>query len=469
MGSTFSGLNVAYLGLTAARMGLEIAGQNISNAKTPGYTRQRAELSSNPSVGRAGMFAQPLPTPGGGVTVDSISRLGNIHADARVRTASASYGFHGVRAEALRTLETRLNEPGENGLSAALDKFWSSWSDLANNPGKPAAAGVVIEQATVIASQIAEGYRGVDQQWSSVRATVNTATDELNNVGRQIAELNDLIRYTAAAGGSVNELVDKRALLATTVAQIAGGQTINREDGSIDVLIGGNPLVTGPDFNEVRIVGGTTLGDNVQLEWTKHPGLAIPLDGGELGANLNLLLPAASGGVLAQAAQAFNDVATTLAATVNAVHQTGATPTGTTGLDFFSLTTGAAPALGLNVIATGVNDIAAGKVGGGALDSSIADKISQLGTGPGSADNIWATFVTGVGVIAQAENQQATLAELASNNAFNAQQAQAGVDLDEENLQIVESQTAYQAAARVMTAIDEMLDTLINKTGLVGR
>ncbi|MFE6967032.1 flagellar hook-associated protein FlgK [Agromyces sp. NPDC057679] len=469
MGSTFAGLNTAFLGLTAARMGLDVAGQNITNAKTPGYTRQRIDLSSNPSVGRAGLFSQPLPTPGGGVTVDSISRLGNIHLDNRVRGAASSYGFHGVRAEALHTLETRLNEPGENGLSSALNKFWSGWADLSNNTGQPAAAGVVIEQANVIAGQIAEGYRGVDEQWTSVRATVGTSADELNNIGRQIAELNDLIRSAAAAGGSVNELMDKRALLATAVSQIAGGQTVHRENGSIDVLIGGNPLVSGSDFNAVKIVGGTKMGDTVQLEWAKHPGLAIPLSGGELGANLNVLLPAAQGGALDQAAQAFNDVATALAATVNAIHQTGSTPNGTTGLDFFRITPGAPAALSLEVIPTNVNEIAAGKVGGGPLDGSIADQISQAGKGPGSADTIWSTFVTGVGVVTQAEKRQATLAEIASVNAFNAQQSQGGVDLDEENLNIVEAQTAYQAAARVMTAVDELLDTLINKTGLVGR
>jgi flagellar hook-associated protein 1 FlgK len=126
-------------------------------------------------------------------------------------------------------------------------------------------------------------------------------------------------------------------------------------------------------------------------------------------------------------------------------------------------------ALGLRVVPTGVDGIATAAPGSGALDGTIADRISQLGSGTGSPDAGWAGFVTGIGVTAGAEYDRATLAELRLDSAVARQQSQASVDLDEENMNLVLAQTAYQGAARVFTAIDEMLDTLINRTGTVGR
>ncbi|KQO98255.1 flagellar hook-associated protein FlgK [Leifsonia sp. Leaf264] len=472
MGSTFAGLNTSFMGLTAARTAVDVAGQNVANANTTGYTRQRVSQSSVASVGKAGILEQPLPTAGGGVTVDAINRLGDKFLDARVRTALSNSGFHATRATAFSNIEKVLNEPSKDGLAAQLSKFWNSWQDLSNNAGKAAGASVVVEQAHVLGAQLADGYRAIDDQWGSTRGTVDAVTAELNNAGRQIAELNDQIRKQAAAGGSTNELVDRRNLLAEHVAETAGGVVVGRSDGGIDVLVGGNPLVSGADFNEVKAVGGTTLGSDVHLEWVKHPGLAIAMDGGELAAHLSLLKPAnatGTGGALAESAEAYNRVATTLAATVNDVHRTGSTFEGVTGLDFFGFTPGAPAALGLNVIATGINDIAVGAAGAGNLDGSIADKISQLGVGNLSADGQWNAFVGSIAVTSQGELRQSDLADLSYGNASGAQKAQAGVDLDEESMNLISAQTAYQAAARAMTAMDELLDTLINKTGLVGR
>ena len=103
------------------------------------------------------------------------------------------------------------------------------------------------------------------------------------------------------------------------------------------------------------------------------------------------------------------------------------------------------------------------------LDGSNADKIAQLRLGSGSPDAIWSTFVTTVAVATKNSLQQSKLADLAAGAASSAQLSNASVDIDEENVNLVMNQTAYQASARVFTAVDEMLDTLINRTGLVGR
>jgi flagellar hook-associated protein 1 FlgK len=187
-----------------------------------------------------------------------------------------------------------------------------------------------------------------------------------------------------------------------------------------------------------------------------------------------MLAPTAAGGTggaLAEAAEQYNQFATYLADTVNGVHATGYTTAGTLAGDFFAMdtTVGVPAALGLSVLATTVDDLATASLNGGPLDGSNADAIASLGTGNASPDKMWSTFVTRTGVAARSQMQQAVLGELAASAAVSNQLSSASVDLDEENINMLTHQIAYQGAARVMTAIDEMLDTLINRTGVVGR
>jgi flagellar hook-associated protein 1 FlgK len=103
------------------------------------------------------------------------------------------------------------------------------------------------------------------------------------------------------------------------------------------------------------------------------------------------------------------------------------------------------------------------------LDASIADKISQLGTGAGSPDKVWSGIVANIGVQSRGAQQHEDLTAAAQASAQTSRASQASVSLDEENVSLLTNQHAYQAAARVMTAVDEALDVLINHTGLVGR
>jgi flagellar hook-associated protein 1 FlgK len=199
------------------------------------------------------------------------------------------------------------------------------------------------------------------------------------------------------------------------------------------------------------------------------------MDSGRLAGTLSVLAPAsevpggASGGVIAEAAKAYDEFATTLATTVNAAHQNGSTRLEATGTDFFIVLPGTHPALGLTVKPTNSAELASGARGAGAYDGSNADLISQVGTGNASPDKAWSAFVTTTAVAVKSELLHSSLADAASTAAVQAQISGAGVDFDEENVNILSAQHAYQAAARVMSAIDEALDVLINRTGLVGR
>jgi flagellar hook-associated protein 1 FlgK len=473
--STFSGLNTAYTGLVAAKAGLDVVGQNIANAGTAGYTRQRVATSGVPALNSAGLFTGGV-RPGQGVSVDGIQRLDSAALDARVRSTTALSGYSGARADALSTLEGSLNEPGTNGLSTQLQRFWSAWADVSNQAGEPAPVGVLLGQSSTLVTQVGAGYRAVDAQWSALRTDVDGMVNDLNGAATEVADLNGRIRSTLAAGGSANELMDRRDLLTTKIANLSGGIVRPAEDGTVDVLIGGNAIVSGTTFNAVQAVGARRMsdatGDPVRLEWAHRPGAAIAMEGGAIAGAISTLAPAdasGTGGVLAEAAASYNAFAVSLAQRVNDVHRTGATPSGTTGLDFFAIDPALPAALGLSVIPTGVGQVATGAPGAGGSEGSIADAISQLGTGPNAVDKQWADFVVRIGVASKTEQQQSALADLASTGAVGAQLSNSSVDLDEENMSLLAFQHAYQGAARVMTAVDEALDVLINHTGLVGR
>jgi flagellar hook-associated protein 1 FlgK len=472
--STFGGLSTAYTGLTAARAGIDTVGQNIANVNTEGYTRQRVSTSANPALAGIG----PLDTlfrGGAGVSVDTIARLGNALLDTRVRATASSSGYADVASSTMDAIETSMHEPGDTGLAATLHNFWAAWQNVANNPAQPAAANVLIESAGTLASRIGQGYSEATDKWSSVRSQADGIVTQVNALATQVAALNDQVRQVAAAGGSPNELIDKRAVLTTKLATLAGATVIDRADGSSDVLVGGNPLVSGSTARSLVVTGANRLADAnaspVTIEWSHRPGESAAVSGGQLAAVVAALSPgtATSGGNIVSAAEAYNALATQLASTVNAVHATGATSSGATGLAFFSFDASKPAALGLTVVPTDASTIAAGIPGAGGGSGGIADAIAALGDSATGPDAAWSAFVVRVGVDTRRATDQAGTATTAAASAQSLKLSETGVDMDEETTQLLTYQHAYQGAARVMTAIDQMLDTLINRTGLVGR
>jgi flagellar hook-associated protein 1 FlgK len=460
--STFSGLNTAYSGLAAARAGLDVTGQNIANATTQGYTRQRLETTAAAPV-RNTLFSTGT-RPGEGVLAQGVARLGDAHLEARVRITAGTAGYTAVRAQAYSALENGLQEPGTNGVSDTLQKFWAGWQELSNHPEKDAPASALLATAGQLTSRIAAGYREVEAQWASLRSSAAGLVAEVNDAATQVADLNRQIRSAVASGSSANELVDRRTVLTANLAGLSGATVRDNPDGTVDVLLAGNPLVSGTAARALQVTGSSTLGgaEPVQVAWTHRPDVPAGVESGELAATLSLLAPAHAGGPLAQAAAGYDSFAATLAAQVNDLH------TGAGKGPFFAFQPDRAAA-SLTVLPTRREDLAAGAPGAGTLDGSVADALSGIGTGKNSPDAAWSAFVSGLGSATRAELQGNALAEVSATAALQQQLGATSVSMDEEQVNLLQYQHAYQGAARVMTAVDEMLDVLINRMGIVGR
>ncbi|WNM27393.1 flagellar hook-associated protein FlgK [Demequina capsici] len=476
MTGTFSTLSTALSSLNAQRQALDVAGQNIANANTVGYTRQRANLQSISAMNVASIHSGVALTSGTGTSVVSLARLSDQFLDARLRTQTAQQASSETLATTLESLEAVVPEPSDTGLSSTLGEFWSGWQDLANSPDSASARTVVLGNAQTLGIQLADTYRSFQSQWDQARAQADSLVSTVNSTAASIADLNQQIRGVLVSGGSANELMDQRDQLVTQLSGLVGATATTQADGTMTVLVGGNPLVSSDHANTIEVAGSYVMSmataeppstDAVSLQWSN--GTALTLTGGSLAATVTALQPTSLGGPISHAVDAVNDLATRVATQVNAIHTTGTDLNGNAGGDFFTFAAGLPPALGLTVAISDPDAVAAANGANGALDGSIADQISQLGTATDGPDKTWQAFVVDLGVTTAASRRRADVAETTRASAETQQLSNASVDIDEEMTNMLAYQHAYEGAARVMTAIDEMLDTLINRTGTVGR
>jgi flagellar hook-associated protein 1 FlgK len=473
--STFSGLGTALSSLIAQRQALEVSGQNVANANTVGYTRQRAAMASLPAATVPSMFSH-TDGVGQGVAVTGFERLGDVFLDARLRNETSGAANLAAIAGEYKTLEATIGEPSKTGFSQDLSAFWTSWSDVAKAPGSEASRAVLLEKAKAVGSRIATLYEDTATQWQQALTTTTSLVTQVNTTAANVADLNTRILSITNAGGSANELMDQRDLLVTQLSSLVGASTRTNDDGSIDVMVAGNALVSGSTANALKVSGdspgsfqGAVDGGTVSIVWARNDNPA-GLEGGRVAGLLTTLAAADDGGILAGTGVSLNALATSIHDQVNAIHTDAYTVAGTAGDPFFTISAGGeAAAVSLKVAITDPDDIAVAEQGKGPYDGSFGTKMANLANAAGSPDAQWSAFVVDLGVKSASASSRATVAEAARSTAAAAQLAQTSVDTDEESVNMLAYQRAYEGAARVLTAIDEMLDTLINRTGVVGR
>lgn len=468
--STFSGLSTALSSLMAQRQAFDVAGQNVANVNTVGYTRQRAALGAVPASTTPSMFSVPQGA-GSGVRVTAIDRLGDVFLDTRVRVQTSQASYLDEVATGAARLEDTLGEPGSDGLAAQLGDFWPAWNDVANTPDKASARAVLVESARGVATRLGTLHDAVQTQWSQARDTAVALVDDVNARAANVADLNARIQQITGSGGSANELLDERDLQLTALADLVGARVQRRDDGQVDVLIGGSPLVAGTTVRRLTVTGATTFaqattagGADVRVAWESRPDGTAGLDGGRVAGLLALLAPAdgtGTGGLLAETAGKFDGVAQSLADQVNGILGAG------NAMFAVDPASGSA-AKGLSVVAT-PDGLVVASADEGPRGGSLAARVAALGTagdGPGAR---WDAVVVDLGVKTSAAASRAAVSEVARASAEQQQVAQASVDVDQESIDLLAIQRAYEGSARVLTAIDEMLDVLINRTGVVGR
>ncbi|WP_370233961.1 flagellar hook-associated protein FlgK [Nocardioides sp.] len=461
MSGTLSSLNTALSALRYNRVAMDVASHNIANVATEGYNRRRVDGES--------MGAPVVPArwstyegAGSGVRTSSIVRMNDVLLDNRARTEHSSLSYLQLRATALARMESGVGEPGDSGVSAAMADFRSSWQDLANDPGGNAARGQVLARAESLAGALAAQAANVSAEMTTQRLTLQGSVAEVDTVATELAATNRAIATAALDGVDVSDLADTRDVLGLRLAELTGGVGLLQPDGTMTVSVAGVSRVSGSTAGTLRIATGVTASggpDGSPVTFTiDHGATSTTLTAdvrGEVGASADLLnttLPAYAAGLGA--------VARDLADSVNAVHAAGYDLDGTTGTAFFSYDP-ADPAATLTVAVT-ARQVAASSLPGGVLDGSNADVIGTAGTPEGSYQRL----VNGFGTEVASAQRLVRTQSLLTTQVDSAREQLSGVNLDEETVAMLTAQRAYEAAARVMSVMDSVLDTLINRTGI---
>lgn len=460
MGSSFGGINTALTSLYAQRRGLDVTGQNIANANTEGYTRQRVTMTAQVGSLSAAMYAK-TDGLGTGVAVTDVQRLRDEFLENRGRSEHATDSYLKAQSASYVAIEDTLAEPGDTALAAQMRDMWGSWSDVANNPQLEAPRSALIQQSATVADQLNGAHEALARQWKQNESQMDAYVFEINTTAHSVAQLNDSIVQAKASGLTVNELEDQRDVLAMRLAELTGASAAKRDNGSMDIFMGGQNLVTGTVVREVEFVGAQRLEDQgtdpVQLQWfdIKKPVQT----GGQVGAAIDTMTT-----IIPDLSDDLDSVAKNLIDSVNAKHFAGFSADGTTGLNFFGGTT----AGDIKVLVQDAAKVAISATAG-TLDNSVADKIADIGDLPGGPDREYQGVIGKLGVDSQGSARRAEIQSVVTEQVDAAREGEAGVNLDEEMTNLLTYQRGYEAASRVLTTIDSMLDQLINRTGLVGR
>lgn len=470
MRSEFGGLSIALRALLAQQQALETTGHNIANANTEGYSRQVVRLRASSAITLPGVEGQL----GTGVEVAAVERLRSAFFDNQIRTQSQGLGLYQMTEEFLRQIELVFGEPSASGISGALGRFFNAWREVSSQPEAISARRALIARAQDLATLLNTAARNLTALQRDADQRVQLRVDDVNDLAEQIAVLNDRIARVQAVGDRPNDLRDERDRLLTRLSEIVDVTTSEDSQGRVTVTIGGRNLVQGIDV--FRLATTANASGFRDVVWYAD-NAAATISGGQLYG-----LRLARDTHLATQLTNLNSLASTLVTQVNTAHAAGfglpsaAFPTGSTGDDFFdSAGTTASTIAVSSTIVSDPNRIAAASAASRPGDGSNALAIANIQTSRVLSSNTQTIeeFFTGMMTRLGADTQQATLAretqEALVEHMRQQQAARAGVNLDEEAARLIQYQRAYQGAARVMTAIDELIDLVVNGLGRVGR
>lgn len=432
---TLQGIQTALSGLLAQQEAMDTVSNNIANANTEGYTRETAVLEPTPALQIANLseLTGEGAWLGTGVTVQTIARIRNVYLDSQYRTQNTGLSAATTTAEDLEQVQSVFDEPSSDSIASELSTFWTSWSELADDPTSEASRESVVaagQQLTQTLNQISAQLQTISTQAAEQVATQTGPTGEVQSYANQIAQLNGQIQLAEAAGQKPNEMLDRRDELLDKLSSLANITVTQQADGADTVAFGdaAKPLVEGTTVN-----------------WPQEITAAA---GGQLGALIGLNSPT---GALTSYKEALDGVAKSLTEGVNALHDEPSFFSGTTAATI-KVAVKASEVKASGNKSEGGNEVAlaVANLRGGAIDQSYSALVEQVGSNLQVAKNERANLKASVAAI---ENQR---------------QSVSGVSLDEEMTNLIAFQRGYQASARTLTALDDMLETLIEHTGQVG-
>ncbi len=460
MSDILSSLTLASRALEAQHRGLNVTGQNITNINTPGYTRRVVDFTSVPPPDSDGA--------GRGVEASSIRSMRDRLLERRLEREVPAEKREAAIANSLSVVEAALGQPGA-ALDARLSALFDSFTSLSENPQSANARYEVKLQGEALAT----AFQSVSERFTSAAqnadAQIRAAVNQVNDLAEQIAQINRTL--VSSGQGTFLDLQDKQVQKVRDLAGLMDITVMDRPEGGLDVSFGnGRPLVIGVTNYALRSVPTAPSGYSAVM--AGDADVSGEVTAGTMGGLLqtrDVTVPYYQ--------EQLDTLASETVAQVNAIHAGGFDQAGAPAGDFFSFSTapvgvaGAASAIEVRAaVASDVSLIAAGGTAA-AGDNSVARSLAGLRDakvldgGTATLTDAWSQLVFRVGRDSQAaQDEQKTRAEIVSQ-VDDLRDQVSGISLDEEAMQMMKYQRAYEATARFFNVVSGTLDTLLQAIG----
>ncbi|WP_152655251.1 flagellar hook-associated protein FlgK [Oceanobacillus sp. CFH 90083] len=487
--STFRGLEMSRQALSVQQSALYTTGHNISNANTPGFTRQRVNMQAMSAYPTPGMNSPHIRGQvGTGVEVGSVQRIRNQFLDTQFRSENASVGYWSERTAALSRMENLLNEPSDTGIEAAMSDFWSALQEAAKDPEHHGARAVILQSGKALADTFNHISSSMNTIRTDLQKEAENTIDRANAMIDQLESINAQIKKLETHGYNANDLYDRRDNILDELSEIV----------NIEVEYDGSHIPAGrqgegaatvkviiADGEPVTLVNGVT-GETQKIdapEYTEIDGMkvfeSINVGGVDITSSQGTIQSYvhASGyaengevkGAYPEVLEKLDNLAYAIVKSFNDLHE------GAGGEPFFGELDGAAGAAGkIAVTLENYKDIIVssdGNTGNGDLARALANIFTEANEElDNTSINSYLEAIIGeVGVDTRHAMTMLDSTATLQHQVNNQRQSISAVSLDEEMTNMIKFQHAYNAAARGMTAMDELIDTIINRMGLVGR
>ncbi|NNE65152.1 MAG: flagellar hook-associated protein FlgK [Pyrinomonadaceae bacterium] len=460
MSINFNAFEIGRRALTANQLGIDITGQNIANVNTPGYSRRSLHLAEVASASGSRFSI------GAGVSIQGIQAYRDSFIESRIQQEIGIAGYLSARRDALIPVETALHGSAGADIQSAFADFFGAFRDLEANPDSVPLRATVAGRGQNLADTFHSTYSRLEEIRSGTDAQFRASVEEVNSLSERIATLNIEIRKVENSGGQADALRDQRNEFVNQIAELTGARTTVNSDFTINVTIGeGRSLVTGDTFNALTISN------------TPPSGLAVAEFKGEPAIFNEGVLKGFNSAVsdISDNLAALDGLAEQVAARVNSLHTSGTDLDGNAGIDFFDQSS---PVTASNItinplIAANARLVVASPIAQPAEHGTVAGQIAGLltdtgtvvGSRTGSFSSIYGSLISDAGEqvrVAQdgLQTQAAIIAQATAQR-----EAISGVSLDEEAINLLQYQKAFEAAARFIRVADEVTQTILSLAG----
>jgi len=480
MRATFLGFEIARKALNASQKGLDVVSQNISNANTEGYTRQRVELSAEPFLRGSYLYSNSTTADVGlGVKVDRISHVRDKVLDYKYRKENAINNTWNTCLRGLKDIESVIDEYSKDGLNTSVMNLLEKLHTFSSNTSNIEYASLVRSAAQTVAQTLnkysEQLYELEQQQYEELGIII----EDVNQLLEKISSLNTQIKGAMVAGYNPNELMDTRNMHLDTLSGYLNIYVENHDDGSVSVKCGDVYLVHGKEYNEI------SLAEGYPVSLKQEDGSDFVVSNGQIFGHLQMLN---GNGVFATGGESdFQGIpyyknsldmfAQKLAEVFNELNKVdGAEKPLFSGDESGNIT---ASTIGISkewlMDAMYITTSTLEGAPSGANDNIVKmiQALNDTHTITPAFKGSFVDFVTSLnGDIAMDVRYYEDMAETSDivlMTVDEQRESVSGVSLNEETINMIRFQKSYSAAARIMTALDEALDILVNRMGVVGR